>query len=120
MNRSHRIFGLTVILFAVFSMITAAQAQDKINEELAGDYALELGDRTLPFAIVLKDGKLFFDAQIPGGAPEPMNPVPDQPLSYKSIDPNGDEVVFVFKMNDQKKITGCTVSVPVQGIAAEA
>jgi hypothetical protein len=110
------------MIFAIvaFGSIAAAQAQDKIYGDLAGDYELELGDRTLPFTIFLKDGKLLFDARIPGKDGEPMAPVKGKDLTFTSLDPNGYETVFVFVLNAAKHVTGCTVSLPAQGLVAEA
>ncbi|MCK7489037.1 MAG: hypothetical protein MZU79_01415 [Anaerotruncus sp.] len=67
-----------IFAIAAFGSIAAAQARDKIDGDLAGDYKLELGDRTLPFAIVLKDGKLLFDALIPGRDGALMTPVKEK------------------------------------------
>lgn len=33
---------------------------------------------------------------------------------------HGNEAVFAFALNAAKQVTGCTVSIPVQGVAAEA
>lgn len=33
---------------------------------------------------------------------------------------HGNEAVFVFALNAAEQVTGCTVSVPVQGVVAEA
>jgi len=109
------------LLVAIFGMIPlSAPAQEKIYAEIAGDYNLDLGNQMLPFKIVLKDTKLFFDAQVPGQDPQPLTPVQGKDLTFTSLDPNGDEVSFAFKQNDQKKITGCTLSLSSRGVEAKA
>jgi len=49
-----------------------------------------------------------------------MTPVQGKNLTFSSTDPNGNEVVFAFLADDQKKITGCMFSVPIQGVEAKA
>lgn len=95
-------------------------AQEKIYAEIAGDYNLDLGGRILPFKIVLKEAKLFFDAGIQGQDPQVMTPVQGKDLTFTSIDPNGDEVVFTFVKDPQGKITECTVYVPSRNAEAKA
>ena len=120
MKRTYRIFGTMIFAIAAFSLIAAAQAQDKVYKDLAGEYKLELGDRTLPFTIDFKDGKLLFDALIPGRDGVVMTAVEGKVLTFTCLDPNGNETVFVFALNAAKQVTGCTVSLPAQGIVAEA
>ena len=120
MKRTCWIFGTMIFAIAAFGSIAAAQTQDKIYKDLAGDYKLELGDRTLPFAIVLKDGKLLFDALLPGRDGAVMTPVEGKELTFTCLDPNGNDTVFVFALDAAKRVTGCTVSLPAQGIVAEA
>jgi len=121
MKKNIRFVWTTALLIAIVGLCPrTAPAQEKIYAEIAGDYNLELGNRMLPFTIVLKDTKLFFDAQVPGQDPQPMTPVQGKDLTFKSIDPNGDEFSLAFIRNDQKKITGCTVSLPSRGTEAKA
>jgi hypothetical protein len=121
MNRTKRLVGMTALLIAFIGAFPrTAPAQEKIYAEIAGDYNLDLGNRILPFTIVLKDTKLFFDAQVPGQDPQAMTPVQGKDLTFKSVDPNGDEFSLAFIRNDQKIITGCTVSLPSRGVEAKA
>jgi hypothetical protein len=116
-RRAWTLAFLLVGLSLVPMMITA---QEKIYAEIAGDYNLDLGGRILPFKIVLKEAKLFFDAGIQGQDPQVMTPVQGKDLTFTSIDPNGDEVVFTFVKDPQGKITGCTVYVPSRYAEAKA
>jgi hypothetical protein len=121
MKKNARFVWTTALLVAMIGMISlSAPAQEKAYAEIAGDYNLELGNRVLPFKVVLKDAKLFFDAQVPGQDPQPMTPVQGKDLTFMSVDPNGDEFNMAFFRNDQKKITGCTVSLPSRGVEAKA
>ena len=49
-----------------------------------------------------------------------MAPVKGKALTFTCLDPNGNETVFVFALNAAKRVTGCTVSLPAQGLVAEA
>lgn len=121
MKRHTLPLGIAALLVAAIGLTAPlAPAQDKALEGIAGDYLMDFGNRTLPFTVILKDAKLFFDAGIPGQEPQPMTPVSGKELTFASIDPNGDDVTFVFVLNAQKKITGCKISVPAQGAEAEA
>jgi hypothetical protein len=99
-------------------MISAAQ--DKIPADVVGDYTIDYGGRTIPFKIVLQTDKLFFDALVPGGSPAPMTPVEGQALTFKSIDPNGDEIILAFPKDDQGKIRSCMISIPSRGMEVKA
>jgi hypothetical protein len=121
MKRYVRIIGFGLIILTFFGLIPpAASAQDTVLEDIAGDFVLNLGDRTLPFTILLKDAALFFDARVPGVDPQPMTFVEGMGLTYKSLDLNGRETFFAFILNEQRKVTGCTVRVPVQDVEAKA
>jgi hypothetical protein len=121
MKKHARFVWTMALLVAIFGMIPlSAPAQEKTYAEIAGDYNLDLGNRLLPFKVVLKDAKLFFDAQTPDQNPQPMTPVQGKDLTFTTFDPNGDEFSLAFIRNDQKKITGCTVSLPSRGVEAKA
>ena len=58
----------------------------------------------LPFKVVLKDAKLFFDAQVPPNQdPQAMTPVQGKDLTFTSFDPNGDEFSMAFSVTIRKK-----------------
>ena len=115
-----RAWTLAFLLVGLSLVPAMIIAQEKIYAEIAGDYNLDLGGRTLPFKIVLKEAKLFFDAGVQGQDPQVMTPVQGKDLTFTSIDPNGDEVVFTFVKDPQGKITGCTVYVPSRYAEAKA
>lgn len=119
---SPRFLVWTVAVLAVsLSLFPAsARAQDKLLAEILGDYDLQLNTRTLPFKIVLQEGKFYFDALVPGGEPAAMAPVLGKDLTYTSWDPNGDQIVLAFTKDPQGKITSCTVAIPVRNIEAKA
>ena len=115
-----RAWTLAFLLVGLSLVPAMIIAQEKIYAEIAGDYNLDLGGRTLPFKIVLKEAKLFFDAGVQGQDPQVMTPVQGKDLTFTSIDPNGDEVVFTFVKEPQGKITECTVYVPSRNAEAKA
>lgn len=108
------------ILLNQLSLQALDSGQEKLFAEIAGEYELDFGGRIIPFTITLKEGKLFFDAQIAGLEPEEMKPVAGEDMKFSSIDPNGDEVTFTFKKDEAGKITGCTVYIPSRDASAEA
>ena len=121
MTRLFRHLGICLLLISVCVLMPpGSPAQDKTLEEIAGEYNLDLGNRMLPFIITIKDAKPFFDALVPGLDPQPMTPVQGKELTFSSVDPNGNDVVFAFIADGQKKITGCMVSVPAQGMEVKA
>jgi hypothetical protein len=121
MKPNKRRAWMLAFLLAGLSLVPAMIiAQENIYAEIAGDYNLDLGGRTLPFKIVLKEAKLFFDAGVQGQDPQVMMPVQGKDLTFTSIDPNGDEVVFTFVKEPQGKITECTVYVPSRNAEAKA
>ncbi|MFC1783457.1 hypothetical protein ACFL02_07710, partial [Planctomycetota bacterium] len=87
--------------------------------EIAGDYELDIG-RILPFKVLFKGEKLYFDALVEGLEPEEMRLAAGKEMVFESIDPNGDEVTFSFYRDSLGRISGCTVVIPVRGTQAEA
>jgi hypothetical protein len=113
--------GLLLLTVAALGMVSGvAMAQDKVLAEITGNYLLELSSRTIPFKILLQADKLFFDAEMPGQTAQPLTPVEGKTLTYKGLDPNGDEMILAFTKDDKGKITGCNVSLPSRGIEAKA
>jgi len=120
MLRRRWIMALTMLIAILAAIPMASGAQEKLYPEIAGAYDMDLGGRVIPFKVLLQEGKLFFDAGVPGQDPQTMTTVPDKELTFKSIDPNGDEVLFTFLKDAQQKITGCTVFVPSRNAEATA
>lgn len=118
----HRFLVWTAAILTVSLPLLPASArvQDKLLAGIVGDYDLQLNTRTLPFKIVLKEGKFYFDALVPGGEPPLLAPVQGKDLTFKTYDPNDDEIVLTFTRDPQGKITGCTVAIPVRNIEATA
>ena len=120
MKKMTRVWTLLLTVAALALLPGTAPAQDKIPAGIAGDYLIDTGTRTLPFTIIVQADKILFDAQIPGGTAAPLTPVEGKALTYKGLDPNGDEMILAFLKDDQGKITGCTVSLPARGMEAKA
>ena len=116
MKKTARIWTLMLTVAALMMLPGTVPAQDKIPADIAGDYVIDAGGRTLPFKITLQADKLFFDAGVPGQTAQPMTPVEGKALTYKSLDPNGDEMILVFAKNDKGKITSCAITLPARGI----
>jgi hypothetical protein len=120
MKKMTRIWTLMLTVAALMMLPGTVPAQDKIPADMAGDYVIDTGSRTIPFKITLQADKLFFDAGVPGQTAQPMTPVEGKALTYKSLDPNGDEMILVFGKDDKGKITGCTISLAARGIETTA
>jgi len=118
--RRHSVWILAAVSAILSPLSAIPWPQEKLAAEIAGDYDLQLDTRILPFKILLKEGKLFFDALVPGGDPQALVPVQGQELKFTTSDPNGDEVVLTFAKDPQGKITGCTVFIPVRNAEATA
>jgi hypothetical protein len=119
-KKTTRICSLLLTVAALALLPGTAPAQDKIPADIAGDYLLDAGGRTLPFKITLQADKFFFDAGVPGQTAQAMTAVEGKPLVYKCLDPNGDEIVMTFTKNDQGKIAGCTIFMAARGAEAKA
>jgi hypothetical protein len=116
MKRLPILMAVIACLIVFFgSTARAVPAQENWLSRIAGDYLLDAGDRTLPFKILIVEGKPFFDAQIPGQDPQPMKPVAGKDLTYDSVDPRGNDFVLAFIKSDDGKITGCRVTVAASG-----
>ena len=111
---------LAILIAGFLPSPTSGAFQDKLTVEIAGDYDLDVGGRILPFKILLKEAKLFFDAQVEGLEPQVMTPVPGKDLTFTSTDPNGDEVIFAFVKDPQGKIMGCAIFVSSRNAEAKA
>lgn len=120
LSRHSRMVMLALLAAGLGLMPMISPAQDKIPADIAGDYLINTGERTIPFKIVIQTDKLFFDALVPGGSLAPMTPVEGHALTYKSIDPNGDEIVLAFPKDDQGKIRSCMISIPSRGMEVKA
>jgi hypothetical protein len=120
MLKRPKIMTLAMLITILAAIPMANGAQEKLYPEIAGAYDMDLGGRVIPFKVLLQEGKLFFDAGVPGQDPQSMTIVTDKELTFKSIDPNGDEVLFTFLKDAQQKITGCTISVPSRNAEATA
>ncbi len=119
-TKTTRVWFLLLAIAALGMVSGVAMAQDKVPADIAGDYLIDTGSRTWPFTIIVQADKVLFDAQIPGGTAQPMTPVEGKALTYKGLDPNGDEMILAFTKDDKGKITGCMVSLPARGIEAKA
>ena len=119
-TKTTRVWTLLLAIAALALLPGTAPAQDKIPAGIAGDYLIDMGDRTWPFTMTVQIDKIFFDAQIPGGTAQPLTPVEGKALTYKGLDPNGDEMILAFTKDDKGKITGCTVSLPARGLETKA
>jgi hypothetical protein len=119
-SRHSRFVVLAFLAAGLGLMPMISPAQDKIPADIAGDYVIDSGGRAIPFKIVLQIDKVFFDALVPGGSLAPMTPVEGQALTFKSIDPKGDEIVLAFPKDDQGKIRSCMISIPSRGMEVKA
>lgn len=119
-TKTTRVWSLLLAVAALALLPGTAPAQDKVPAGIAGDYLIDTGTRTLPFTMIIQADKLLFDAQIPGGTAQPMTPVEGKALTFKGLDPNGDEMILAFLKDDQGKITGCTVTLPARGMEVKA
>jgi hypothetical protein len=120
MTKTTRVWSLLLAVAALGMVSGLVMAQDKVPAGIAGDYLIDTGTRTLPFTIIVQADKILFDAQIPGGTAAPLTPVEGKALTYKGLDPNGDEMILAFLKDDQGKITGCMVSLPARGMEVKA
>ena len=91
----------------------------KLYAELSGSYEFDVGDRIVPFWLIVKNGKLFLDIKVEGVDPEEMIPVVGEVMKFESI-ANGYKVIATFKRNDEGKIKGCTIYYPEMGTEYEA
>ncbi len=119
-TKTTRVWTLLLAIAALALLPGTAPAQDKVPADIAGDYLIDMGGRTLPFTMTVQTDKVFFDAQIPGGTAQLMTPVEGKALTYKGLDPNGDEMILGFIKDDKGKITGCTISLPARGLETKA
>ncbi|MCP4724107.1 MAG: hypothetical protein GY863_03675 [bacterium] len=125
-NRRNLKSILILICILLITSISFAQNIDqeankvKLYTEIAGEWELDVGGRLIPFRLVLENDKLYFDAGIEGIDPEEMVPVKDEEMKFESVDPNGDDVEFTFKKDENGKITGCTIYIPSRDAEAEA
>ncbi len=116
-------FGMAMMAFFVVAFGLAARplpAQENGLTLIAGDYLLDAGDRTLPFKVMLVEGKPFFDAQIPGQDPQPMKPVAGKDLTFESVDPRGNDFTMAFIKDAAGMITGCRVTLGASGVEVMA
>jgi hypothetical protein len=114
------IWVLAALALGSSPLLTSALVQDTLLTEITGDYEMQLSTRTVPFKIQLKEGKLYFDALVPGGVPPVLTAVQDKDLTFTTYDPNDDEIVLTFAKDPQGKITGCKIFIPVRDVEAAA
>jgi len=89
----------------------------KLLTEIAGRYEFEFEGQFIVFVFSVEDGKLM--AAPEGEVQEELEPVEGEELTFMGYAPDGTEFSFVFKKNEDGKITTCKVSVPAMGIEVE-
>lgn len=93
------------------------QSDTKILAEIEGRYEFEWEGEFVVFVFSVKDGKLM--AAPEGEVQEELEPVEGEELTFMGYSPDGTEFSFVFKKDEDGKITTCKVSVPAMGIEVE-
>jgi hypothetical protein len=89
----------------------------KVLSEIAGNYEFEYQGEFIVFVISVEDGKLM--AAPEGEVQEELEPVEGEELTFVGYAPDGREFRFVFKKDEEGKITICKLSVPAMGIEVE-
>jgi hypothetical protein len=89
----------------------------KVLAEIAGNYEFEYQGQFIVFVFSVKDGKLMGAPE--GEAQEEAEPVEGEELTFVGYAPDGREFRFVFKRDEDGKITTCKLSIPAMGIEIE-
>jgi hypothetical protein len=117
-------FVFLVSMLLVLNVASLAQEkkqekQDdaKILAEIEGRYEFEYEGQFIVFMFSVEDGKLMGAPE--GEAQEALEPVAGEEMTFVGYSPEGDEFRFVFKRDDEGKITRCIASVPAMGLEIE-
>ena len=89
----------------------------KLLAEIAGNYEFEYEGQFIVFVFSVENGKLMGAPE--GEVQEEVEPVEGEKLTFVGYAPDGSEFRFVFKRDEDGKITKCKISVPAMGIEVE-
>jgi hypothetical protein len=89
----------------------------KVLAEIAGNYEFEYQGEFWVFVFSVEDGKLVGAPE--GEVQEELEPVQGEELTFVGYAPDGREFRFVFKKDEDGKITKCKLSVPAMGLEIE-
>lgn len=111
------LFVIGVFPEGVYAETSTGRNDETVGQHIAGTWQLHANGRIMPFKMVVKEKKLYFDP----GMNElfPMSPVKDEPLSYTSSDPRGNDVKWIFHRDTDGLIKSCKVILVSQGIEAQ-
>ncbi|MGD8536680.1 MAG: hypothetical protein PVF66_12595 [Candidatus Aminicenantes bacterium] len=116
------VFAVSMLLVMNVSSLAQEKKQEKQDDakilaEIEGRYEFEFEGQYIVFVFSVEDGKLM--AAPEGEVQEALEPVEGEGLTFMGYAPDGTEFSFVFKKNEDGKITTCKVSVPAMGIEVE-
>jgi hypothetical protein len=89
----------------------------KVLAEIAGNYEFEFQGQFVVFVFSVKDEKLVGAPE--GEVQEELEPVQGEELTFVGYAPDGSEFRFVFKKDENGKITICKMSIPAMGMEVE-
>jgi hypothetical protein len=114
------IMALLVLSSSVFTKDLDFQenvANEKLFNEIAGNFEFEYEGQIIVFEFIVEDGKLM--AAPEGEVKEALEVVEGKEMSFSAFTPDGMELQFTFARDDEGKITKCTIEAPSMGIVVE-
>ncbi|MCJ7679752.1 MAG: hypothetical protein MUP70_03410 [Candidatus Aminicenantes bacterium] len=108
------LLGFLMISLPVQALDSGQTPQEKLLQEMAGEYEFEYQGQIVVFVFSAENGNLMGAPE--GETQEIIDTVEGEPMKFTAYDPNGNEWKFQFKRDDEGQITLCLVTIDAMGV----